>query len=263
MLHGSPVPDFPFLYVKGEASESVPTSLATIRFHVSKSSRSSAECEKAFADASKVVRETLRDLGVANPEINASEIVKRQETGELPPIMEKEVPGTLPDMLPLEEKEESKKQKNKETFFTVDQLFVLKIKNLKIYPGLARYLMRSNDVTRFDVEFSATNRTEIMGRLRKAAFANARQSAEDIAKASGETLGRIHSASEMPYSALGNLVGEDSGSSMSCGAAMPMEVYEAPPTVFESFVVNVLFRLDQGTPTKSEAAPPDGDKPPR
>ncbi len=261
-LFGSPIPDFPFIYVQGDASEYVPTSLVTIKFHVLKSSRSSVEAEKALGDSSKAIKEALRGLGVENPDINASEILKRQETGEFPPTMEKEGPGTLPDLRPLDEKEESKKPKDKETFFTVEQQFVLRIKNLKLYPNLAQYLMRSNDVTRFDVEFSATNRKEIIGRLRKAAFADARQSAEDIAKASGEKLGRIHSASEMPYSALGHLVGEDSGSNSSYGAAIPNEVYEVPPTVFESFEVNVLFRLDQGTPSQSEqAAPSNGDKP--
>ncbi|MBC7838763.1 MAG: SIMPL domain-containing protein, partial [Nitrospiraceae bacterium] len=111
--------------------------------------------------------------------------------------------------------------------------------------------MRSNDVTKYDVEFSATNRKEIIGRLRKAAFADARKSAEDIAKASGERLGRIHSASEMPYSDLGKLVGEDSGSVL-YSVGIPEEVYEIPPTVPESFHVNVLFRLNQETPSQSE-----------
>jgi len=103
------------------------------------------------------------------------------------------------------------------------------------------------------VVFSATNRDEVIEKLRKAAFADAKRAARNIAEASGETLGRIHSASEMPYSDLGQLVGESSGMElMSAGASASDEVYVVPPTVSESFSVNVLFRLEPGT----EPAPP-------
>lgn len=251
-LAGSPIPDFPFIYVKGHASEEIPTSLVTIRFDLAKHSRTSAEGESALSDASKAAKQALRELGVKDKEIHATEILKRQEFGEFPQYSGKKESADTTALPPPDGPDESAASGKKEVYFTFRQEFVLKITDLKLYPALARHLMRSGDVSRYDVEFSATNRDEVVERLRKAAFADAKRAARNIAEASGETLGRIHSASEMPYSDLGQLVGESSGMELPAGASVSDEVYVVPPSVSESFSVNVLFRLKQGTTKQSE-----------
>lgn len=252
-LVGSPIPEFPFIYVKGQASEDVSTNLATIRFDVVKNSRVSEQGESALSEASKAIRKALRDLGIKDKDINASEVSKREEYGEFPQFQKKIEPVDPTQLPPLDGPDESDQTKSKEAYYSLRQQFIIQINELKLYPDLARHLMRSGDVSRYDVEFSATNRKEVIDKLRRAAFADAKRAALEIAEASGERLGRIHSASEMPYSELSQLVGEDPRSGIMYSASFAEDkIYEVPPTVPESFGVFVLFRLAPDKDPKSE-----------
>ena len=259
-LMGSPIPEFPFIFVEGKASEELPTTVATIRFQVAKYSRVSEQGESTLSEASKAIRKALRDLGIKDKDINASEVSKREEYGEFPQFQKKEEPFDPTQLPPLDDKDDSSPTKSKEAYFSFSQQFVIQISELKLYPDLARHLMRSGDVSRYDVEFSATNRKEVIDKLRRAAFADAKRAALEIAEASGERLGKIHSASEMPYSELSQLVGEDPRSGIDyAGSFSEDNVYEIPPTVPESFRVYVLFRLAPDKDPKSEAAPSNGE----
>ena len=256
VLVGSPIPDFPFIFVKGNAFEEVPTNLATIRFQIIKHSRLSEQGESALSEASKATRKALRDLGVKDKDINASEVSKREEFGEFPQRQKMEAPSHLPQLPPLDDQGESKPPKSKESYFSFNQHFVIYLTDLKLYPDLARHLMRSGDVSLYDVEFSATNRKEVFDKLRRAAFADAKRAALELAEASGEKLGGIHSASEIPYSELSQLIGEDPNSGVMYSSSISEhEVYEVPPTVPESFGVYVLFRLTPDNNPRGEAAP--------
>jgi uncharacterized protein YggE len=170
----------------------------------------------------------LLELGVAKSEIVSYEVEKHQSSRERSDTKERDI------------------------FFLFSQGFRLKIKDLKLYPKLVERLIGSNEVNDFQSEFSAESRVEAIKRLRKAAFDDARQAAASIAEASGEKLGRIHSASELPYSYLERLMGEPESSSVGAMSSAQNDVYVVPPTVSESFQVYVLYRLAKDERAVSE-----------
>lgn len=251
-LVGSPIPDFPFIYVKGQAYENIPTNLAIIRFEVDKNSRVSEEGESALSNANKAIKKELLGLGVKEKDINATEIQKTEEYGEFPQFKNKvkSEDDSLVAPIPLEE--ETEPSKKKEAYFSFTQQFAIQLTDLKLYPQIARALMRSSDVSFYRVQFSATNQKAVIQKLRKEAFADAKRAAQELAEASGETLGKVHSVSEMPHSDLTDLIGQDdSGSMLSCGAPVSGPIYEVPATVTEYFDLIVLFRIEQNV-TASE-----------
>jgi len=229
---GSPIPDFPFLYVTGRAYEDLPTTHATIRFSIQIESKLSDEGEKRLQNASKAIMTILLEMGVAKSEIDSYEVRKLQTSRA---------------------RADSKEQ---DLYFSFSQGFRLKIKDLKLYPKLVERLIGSNEVTDFQSEFSAENRVEAIKRLRKAAFEDARQAAASIAEASGEKLGRIHSASELPYSDLGRLIGEPERGIGGGAAGIQSDVYVVPPTVSEWFQIHVLYRLDHPDSEQGAAGQP-------
>lgn len=244
LLSGSSIPDFPFIYVRGHASENIATNLATIRFDIAKHSRISDQGETRLSEASKSIRKLLRDAGIKDKDINATEISKREEYGEFPESKRDVKIANPMELPPLDGPDNPDPTKKKEAYYSFTQQFVIQIHDLKIYPDLARQLIRSGDVSRYDVNFSATNRKDVVDRLRRSAFADAKRAAIEIADASGEKLDRIHSASEMPFSELGQLVGEeDQSNGVYAGTFSEERIYEAPPTVSEAFGIYVLFRI--------------------
>ena len=251
-LVGSPIPDFPFIYVKGQAYENIPTNLAIIRFEVDKNSRVSEEGESALSNANKAIKKELLGLGVKEKDINATEIQKTEEYGEFPQFKNKvkSEDDSLVAPIPLEE--ETEPSKKKEAYYSFTQQYVIQLTDLKLYSQIVRSLMRSDHVSQYRVHFSATNRKDVVQKLRKEAFADAKRAAQELADASGETLGRLHSVSEMPHSDLSDLIGgDDSDSMLYAGSAVSVPIYEVPATVTEYFDLIVLFRIEQNV-TASE-----------
>jgi uncharacterized protein YggE len=246
-LVASPIPDFPFIYVKGKAHENIPTNLAIIRFEVDKNHRVSEEGETALSDANKAIRKELLALGVKEKDISATEIQKSEEYGEFPQFRKKVQSdiSILPLPVPLDEEEPEQKVK-KEAYYSFTQQYVIQLTDLKLYSQIVRSLMRSDHVSQYRVHFSATNRKDVVQKLRKEAFADAKRAAQELADASGETLGRLHSVSEMPHSDLSDLIGgDDSDSMLYAGSAVSVPIYEVPATVTEYFDVIALFRIEQ------------------
>ena len=228
LLCGSPIPDFPFLYVVGQVYEEFPTKSAKITFSVQAESEKAEEGERVLKDASKLIMKMIRDTGVKDAEIDASEVRKHR-------VSEK----------PFNEEQ-------RQVYYSFTQQFIVKISDLKIYPTLTEKLIGSNEVSSFDSEFFPETSPEITMRLRKAAFKDAKDNANGLAEASGEKIGRIHSASEVTYEEMGRLMGETRGGFLPSSAAGRDKVYEVPPTVPHFFQVFVLYRLAGPDNAKSE-----------
>jgi uncharacterized protein YggE len=79
---GSPIPDFPFLYVTGSAYENLPTTHATIRFSIQIEAKLSDDGEKRLQTSSKAIMSILLELGVAKSEIVSYEVEKHQSSRE-------------------------------------------------------------------------------------------------------------------------------------------------------------------------------------
>lgn len=214
----SPIPDFPFLFVGGNSSEDVPTSRAQITFSIENENELSEAGEAALQAASKAVMALLRESGVKDKDIDAS-VVRKDRVSKDPFDDEK-----------------------KQIYFKFRQDFEVRITDLSIYPKLAEKFIGSDKVSGFSSYFYGGDMREVTNRLRLAALKDAKANAQTLAEASGTTLGKIHSVSELDYSELGELIGQEQYDPPNLPPGSN-EVYEVPPTVSQSFYVRVLYRL--------------------
>ena len=233
----SPIPDFPFLFVGGDASEDVPTARAQITFRIANENEKSDVGEAALEEANLAVRALLKANGVKDKEIQVSD-ARKQRVSKDPFVQEK-----------------------KQVYFEFSQDFEVTITDLSLYPKLAELFIGSDKVSGFNSSFYAGDLKEVTKRLRVAAIRNARENAETLSAASGAVLGTVHSISELDYSELGELIGQETYDPPNLPPGRD-EVYKVPPTVKESFHVRVLYRLATPNTTKAvPATPSDGDKP--
>lgn len=215
---GSPIPDFPFLFVGGHAAEDVPTARARITFSIENENEKSEMGEAEIQKASTAMMALLKENGIPEKDIDASDVSKSRVSVD-----------------PFDEKK-------KQIYFKFSQAFDVTITDLTLYPKLAEIFIGSDRVSGFNSYFYAGNLNEVTKRLRVAAVKDARENAKILAEASGTTLGTIHSISELDYSELGELIGAESYDPPNLPPGQN-EVYKVPPTVRQSFYVRVLYRL--------------------
>jgi uncharacterized protein YggE len=218
LASGSPIPDFPFLFVGGHASEDVPTARARITFSIENENEKSEIGEAELQKASIAMMALLKENGIPEKDIDASDVSKSRVSKD-----------------PFDEDK-------KQLYFKFSQNFDVTITDLTLYPKLAELFIGSDKVSGFNSYFHAGNLNEVTKRLRVAALKDARENAKILAEASGTTLGAIHSISELDYSEFGELIGAESYNPPNIPPGRN-EVYKVPPTVRESFYVRVLYRL--------------------
>ena len=174
----SPIPDFPFIYVVGEATEDVPTGYAHLFFKISTSSTDAERGEEELRKISAKVMTLLKEMGVKDDEIDASDIGKTQYRGR------KNDPFGAPDVGADPEMEDK---------IQITQEFQITIEDLKLYPDLVGKLIAHGDVERFSSSFSIADTDAVMRRLRTKAIKDARVQAGEIADAAGVELGALPS----------------------------------------------------------------------
>jgi len=222
----SPIPDFPFLFVAGNASEEVPTADAAITFSIKNENQQSDLGEKALQEANRSLRLLLRANGVSDKDIRVSDVRKQRVSKD-----------------PFD-------AAKKQVYFEFSQDFTIEIKDLTLYPKLAELLIGSEKVSGFDSSFSGGDLANVKKRLRIAAIKDARANAQILADASEVRVAGVQSISEFDFSRIGGLIGEGSYESPNLPPGRN-EVYKVPPTIRESFSVNMLFRL-AGKETRTE-----------
>lgn len=223
VLCASPIPEFPFLYVEGEAHEDVPTQSVRITFSIVIDSEMPDAGEEELKSASRAVMTLLRKIGVQDHEIDASEVRKRRRG---PSAFEK--------------------RSSQEVYFSFIQEFILESSNLKLYPDLAEQLIGSKEVSHFESDFFGDAGPEFTERLRRNAFKDAKGKAVAMAAAGGATVGRMYSASEEPLEDLERLIGGYVGPGPSTDTSYREKVYEVPSTVSRAYRVFVLYRITDG-----------------
>lgn len=215
---GSPIPDFPFLFVGGHASEDVPTTRARITFGIENENEQSEVGEATLQKANMAMMALLKENGILEKDIVASDVSKSRVSKD-----------------PFKDDE-------RQVYFKFSQSFDVTITDLSRYPKLAELFIGSDAVSGFNSYFYGGNLREVTTRLRVVALKDARDNAETLASASGTSLGVIHSISEHDYSALGELIGAETYDPPNLPPGRN-EVYKVPPTVRQSFNVRVLYRL--------------------
>jgi uncharacterized protein len=232
VVSASPIPDFPFLFVGGHASEQVPTARAQISFSIQNENEKSQDGETELQKASIAMKTLLKENGIPEKDIDASDVSKRRVSKD-----------------PFDEEK-------KQVYFEFSQSFVVTITDLKLYPKLAEMFIGSDKVSGFNSSFYAGNLRDVRKRLRVEALKDAKENAETIAKAAGTTLGVIHSISELDHSELAELIGAESYHPPNLPPGLN-EVYQVPPTVNKSFYVRVLYRLPTGENDKTQKSKTD------
>lgn len=218
LAFGSPIPDFPFLFVGGHAVEDVPTALAQITFSIENENEKSEIGEAELQQASIAMVALLKEKGIPEKDIEASDVRKSKVSKD-----------------PFDE---SKKQ----VYFQFSQSFVVMVRDISLYPKLAEIFIGSDKVSNFSSNFYAGDLKEVRKRLRVAALKDARATAETLTEASGTKLGQIHSISEYDHSSLSELIGAENYDPPQLPPGRN-EAYKVPPTIRESFHIRVLYRL--------------------
>lgn len=214
----SPIPDFPFLYIRGQATEHVPTKWARISFNISNENEDAKAGEAALQKANLAIVAALKEIGIADSDVITSDVRKRKAT------------------------KRDADEGSEKSYFEFTKDFQVSVANLELYPLIAERFIGSNDVGQFDVSFYGGDLTEVDKRLRIAAVKDAREQAETLASATGVELGGIHSVSDCDVGELYKLIGYDD-SRMVHSMADRNVVYEVPPTVPQWFEVRILYRL--------------------
>jgi uncharacterized protein len=127
----SPIPDFPFLYIKGQAVEHVPTEAARIRFNITNENEDAKAGESALQEANRAIVAALKEIGIADSHVTTSDVRKRKAT-------KRNADGD-----------------SEKAYFEFTKDFQVVVTNLKLYPVLAERFIGSNDVGQFDVSFYA------------------------------------------------------------------------------------------------------------
>jgi uncharacterized protein len=214
----SPIPDFPFLYIKGQAVEHVPTKSARITFDITNENEDAKAGEVALQEANRAVVAALKEIGIADSAVDTSDVIKRK-------VDKRDTNG------------ESQK-----AYFEFTKNFQVTVDNLELYPVLAERFIGSNDVGNFDVRFYAGDLREVDKRLRIAAVKDANEQAEVLASAAGVELDGIHSVSDCDVGELSSLMGYEEGISLASPVGRDA-VYKVPQTVPHFFGIRILYRL--------------------
>ena len=230
----SPVPDFPFIAVSGQASKEVPPDKATINFTVL---CHDADSEVAVASINKTLKglvEGIVGLGISKNAITADNFFKWA-------VREKGENFTQLKILGYDASREVK----------------VTLSTVELYTSVVRLILATNGVTKIDSKFDSSSRDKIEAELLASACMDAKRKANLMCTGVGTTLGDVFAISDRNFTTLSDFIGFGHGLSDSdpFGAApLPGLGEEVPffvPAKFEiQASVNVLYRL--GSTVKRE-----------
>lgn len=182
--HAATIPDYPFVYVTGEAQENIPPDAADATFTVLVEGSYAAVAERAVESRVTDVLQVLHAAGVSADHIDASgitkEVVTTDESGRKPPVIRG---------------------------YKVSRQFSVKIVDLKAWPKLAAHLLESQNITDIQVTFGRSDEKSIQATLIDKAARDAQEKAQRLAKSFGQRAGAVMALSQSQFADIGPTFG--------------------------------------------------------
>jgi uncharacterized protein YggE len=218
----SPIPDFPFIAVSGDASTDVPPDTAVVTFTVIVHGTDSEAATKQVNEALKQVTDGILAMGVPKGALTAADLTKKavRERGD-------------------------DYQRLKILGYDVSRDVKIEIGDLERYTAAIRLIMKTGNITSVSSEFDIARRNEVEAELVGQACADAKRKALLLSKGVGAELGAAFAVSDGDFSDLDGRFGF--GYSGGGGGEFGEEDDEAPifvPAKIDVHAyVQVLYRL--------------------
>lgn len=233
MLHvaASPVPDFPFITVRGSAEVEVPPDEATISFSVLVHGAESGAAADAVNDTLKKLVEGITGLGVDKGAVTADDLEREA----------------------VRQKDENRTEL-KIVGYDVSRDVKVKISEIAHYNGVVSLIMKAENVTGVTSYFDTRRRDEIEAELMGKACADAKRKALLMSKGVGTELGEVFAISDLDFDGLATGFGFGSYLADGLLGGLPPGSGDVPvfvPAKIEiDLSVQVLYRL--GAAAKGE-----------
>jgi uncharacterized protein YggE len=182
--HAATIPDYPFVYVTGEAQESIPPDIADATFTVMVEGPDAAIAERAVQSRVADVLDVLHAAGMSTDQIDASGLAKEAVTTD-----------------------ESEKGPVVIRGYRVSRQFSLRIIDLRGWPRVASHLLESPNISELQVTFGRSDSKSIEATLVDKAAQDAQEKAQRLAKSFGRHAGVVMALSQSQFADMGPIFG--------------------------------------------------------
>ena len=217
-VHASQLPEFPFVFSEGEATEDVKPDIAVIAFSVKEFNEVSAAALEVVEEQSVNLIALFDEMKVGREDIIAYEIDKRAV------------------------RERKDYQQLNILGYELSRPFSVTLRDVSHYEQFVKKLLSLKNVVDISTTFDRTDRKEIEADLVAEASRKARDSAVLMAKGFGASLGRVFAISQQGFAALGMKFGiaDDSRYSV-LRSARKEEILFVPSTITLQTKVTAIF----------------------
>ena len=227
----SPLPDYPFVYVRGTAISDLPPDVANVTFKVNSANASAAAAEEVVSRRSAEILVFLTKQDISVRDVAAHEITKEVRTTN---FSNKVAPAILG--------------------YELSRAFNIRIRRLSTWPEISGYLTRLSNVGDLEVSFDRTDKEKLQGDLVAKAAANARDNADRLATAFGKHLGTVVAISAtgdfgrlgdpFGFEGAGELLPPPPVEDIVVTAQRMTKALSVPATIRLSASVNSIFKLE-------------------
>lgn len=194
--HAATIPDYPFVYVTGEARTKLAPDVADATFTVLAEGRDAAVAEHTVESRVADVLNVLHAAGVTDERIDASSLTKEAVTSD-----------------------DSERKPTVIRGYKVSRQLSTRITDLGKWPAIATHLLGAQNITDLQVTFGRSDEKSIDAKLVAKAAQDARDRARRLAASSGLHAGAVMALSQSPF----GTVGPSFGMGFQDGAAAPLE----------------------------------------
>jgi uncharacterized protein YggE len=173
------LPTQPYIYVEGRAEVEKPADMVTLRFELSFLNLDLATANKLTQAQANKVFALLKDSGVADTDVIASDLESEEE---------REDP-----------EDGSSKKRGKFLGYRLKRSFTVKVRDLKLFPKLIDDILALKIYEFSSIREGLSNEKELRDEVWEKAVANARERAEKTVKAAGAKLGTVFALSPVAF----------------------------------------------------------------
>lgn len=220
----SPLPEYPFVFVAGSASRSLPPDNASITFAIKAHAPLADQAYAKLSEVSGAVISFVEKSGVPTDDIVAQAIEKSVVRKTDDQGRELEIIG----------------------YDTVRGVKI-EVKDLAKFPSVIEFLYRQENIERVSVSFGRSDAIQIQQNLTEEACNAAKVKAERLCSGFKQKLGSVRAISESGFSGLGSAFGFQGDQGYSYGAAARATTRDfrmIPATVSFYKTVHAIFSLE-------------------
>lgn len=172
------LPTQPYIYVEGRAEVEKPADMVTLRFELSFINLDLAIANKQTQAQANKVFALLKDSGVPDTDVIASDLESEPE---------------------YEEPLDGSSKRGKFLGYRLKRSFMVKVRDLKLFPKLIDDILALKIHEFSSIREGLSNEKELRDEVWEKAVANARERAEKTAKAAGVKVGAVYALSPIAF----------------------------------------------------------------